>query len=465
MLHDIFIAHAGDDKSDFVRRLAEALREANVEVWFDEFSLHPGDSLRKAIDLGLSQSRFGAVVLSPSFFQQNWPQWELNGLVQRHLSGETDVILPIWHGVTHEDVLRYSPPLADIFALKSSDGLNTVVARLLGKIHPRGSTLIHARDYLMNIGHEPPVISDDWWLDVVEHSASNDAEGTFQEAMGWGRWGFPLPPPSEDSDDRGWRLAWTAAQMLWQQEADAKGICQLTRPEIVHDFIQRMPGLVDACHDHMRYVLSYAPQLAIRGFGGPFEDRIEAQYRRDRRKHLLRRTKKDRSGTGLTTNHKPPRCSEELAIRASDLGGYEPVHIAAYYFDGELNGPPVELYDHIDCIAWLLSDESMWLPPKVRRALTVGMADRAVWPWSEDRPGRSGFKGNSDTGQLASELYKHRSASAFGLKKAVRRDLELRLAFSTQLLGLPERAKTVADRFMEFGFIPAFYEAQRRLGR
>jgi TIR domain len=216
MLYDIFIAHSGDDKDDFVRPLAEALIAANVEVWFDEFSLQPGDSLRRAIDHGLSQSRFGAVVLSPSFFQRNWPRWELNGLVQRHLSGENDVVLPIWYGVTKDDVLGYSPPLADIWAIDSRLCLNSVVARLLTKIHPKGSTLIHARDYLIHIGYAPPVISDDWWLDVAEHSAGNDAEGTFQEAMGWGRWGFPLPDKSEDPDDRGWRLAWAAAQMIWQ---------------------------------------------------------------------------------------------------------------------------------------------------------------------------------------------------------------------------------------------------------
>jgi hypothetical protein len=440
MLYDIFIAHAGDDKSDFVRPLAEALREANVEVWFDEFSLQPGDSLSKAIDRGLSQSRYGVVVLSPSFFQQNWPQWELNGLVQRHVSSETDVILPIWHGVTHEDVMRYSPPLADIFALRSSDGLNTVVARLLGKIHPRGSTLIHARDYLIRIGYEPPVISDDWWLDVAEHSAGNDAEGTFQEAMGWGRWGFPLPDKSDAPDDRGWRLAWAAAQMMWQREADAKGICQLTRPEIVHDFIQRTPGLVDVCHDNLHYLVSYAPQLAIRGFGGEFEDAIDAQYKGHRRHDVL-------------------------AIRARAFKAVDAAGVAWSYFHGELHGPPVSFHDDIDCIAWLLSIESHWLPSKVRRVLTTGMADHAHWWWTEEHRGIPGFQATADTGQLWAELTKHRSQGAFQLKKAVRRDLESRLTFSTALLSLPESATTLADRFLEFGFVSAYYEAQRRRNR
>ena len=31
-------------------------------------------------------------------------------------------------------------------------------------------------------------------------------EGNFQAAMGWGRWGFPLPPDGETSAERGERL-------------------------------------------------------------------------------------------------------------------------------------------------------------------------------------------------------------------------------------------------------------------
>ncbi len=52
------------------RPLAESLRKENVEVWYDEFSLKLGDSIRQSIDKGLRQSRFGVVVLSKSFFEK-----------------------------------------------------------------------------------------------------------------------------------------------------------------------------------------------------------------------------------------------------------------------------------------------------------------------------------------------------------------------------------------------------------
>lgn len=67
MLYDVFVSHASEDKDAFVRPLVERLREAHIEVWYDEFSLNVGDSLRRSIDRGLAQARFGIVVLTLVF--------------------------------------------------------------------------------------------------------------------------------------------------------------------------------------------------------------------------------------------------------------------------------------------------------------------------------------------------------------------------------------------------------------
>ncbi len=71
MLYDVFISHASEDKDNFVAPLALALRQEHIEVWYDDFSLSLGDSLRESIDKGLAQSRFGIVVFSHSFFNKN----------------------------------------------------------------------------------------------------------------------------------------------------------------------------------------------------------------------------------------------------------------------------------------------------------------------------------------------------------------------------------------------------------
>ena len=76
LLADVFISHAAEDKEKVARPLAEALIEQGLDVWYDEFSLNLGDSLQESIDKGISESRFGIVILSKSFFGKNWPKKE-----------------------------------------------------------------------------------------------------------------------------------------------------------------------------------------------------------------------------------------------------------------------------------------------------------------------------------------------------------------------------------------------------
>lgn len=131
--YDVFISHASEDKDEFVRPLAEALAESGFSVWYDEFELDVGDSLREAIDRGLAVSKYGIVVLSPSFLKQNWPKYELNGLFAREVEGRK-VILPIWHKLTKTDVLAYSPMLADKLALSSQSMNMDEIVQGLSKV-------------------------------------------------------------------------------------------------------------------------------------------------------------------------------------------------------------------------------------------------------------------------------------------------------------------------------------------
>lgn len=113
--YDVFISHASEDKDAVVRPLAHALKAEGLSVWYDEFELRIGDSLRRKIDQGLGSSRFGVVVLSKSFFSKGWTNYELDGLVTRAVSGE-QVLLPVWHEVSKREVMGYSASLADKLA-------------------------------------------------------------------------------------------------------------------------------------------------------------------------------------------------------------------------------------------------------------------------------------------------------------------------------------------------------------
>jgi hypothetical protein len=127
---DVFISHASEDKQDVVEPMARALQRRGLKVWYDRWVLKIGDSLRHHIDDGLASSRYGIVILSATFLRKKpWTERELDGLVQKEVNGKK-VILPVWHGVTREDIAKYSLPLADKVAGNTSDGIETLADRL-----------------------------------------------------------------------------------------------------------------------------------------------------------------------------------------------------------------------------------------------------------------------------------------------------------------------------------------------
>lgn len=466
MLYDVFICHAAEDKDSLVRPLAEILRKHRVEVWYDEFCLRPGDSLRRAIDRGLTSSRLGVVVLSPDFFSKSWPQWELDGLVQRELAAENPVVVPVWHRVTHEDVLAFSPSLADKVAIQSAKGPAAVARRLLEILTPGGSTLLIARDLVLDFGGRPPVVTHDWWLDVVEASSANPVEGTFQEASGWGRWGFPLPPRGTSPQQRGERLGWAAMQMTWMRAASERRISQVTRPELVLRFIEELPGLAVTCEACPEFLAVYAPQLVIPGLGGSFE-RVFAEALRRPRSGLGGSEGEAQAGGG-----ERPRRYEWLALRDPEFDSLDAAQIACDFIVGYpvSFGPEARVYDTIDYVAWFLSVESSWLPRRHHRFLLRGLREWGTWEWwaHSRQDTEHPFPGVDGSGVLSDEMLHtfDKPGKPFHLSRNAKRDLTSRLEFSKSILGLPESSDLLAARFIRARFIQAWLsEARRRRPR
>src|SRR5690348_507169 len=92
---DVFISHASEDKAQIALPLAKRLEADGLRVWLDKHEIRLGDSIRQKIDLGLRNSRYGVVILSPRFFAKKWTQKELDALTA--LVDVTDKkILPVW---------------------------------------------------------------------------------------------------------------------------------------------------------------------------------------------------------------------------------------------------------------------------------------------------------------------------------------------------------------------------------
>ncbi len=454
MFYDAFISHASEDKEPFVRLLAESLRAKNVAVWYDEFTLRVGDSLRKSIDHGLSKSRFGIVVFSKSFFSKPWPQWELSGLVQLQTNAKSPVILPIWLDVTRDDVLQFSPPLADLYAISPADDIATVIEKLLEVISPQGSSLIVARDRLLEVGFDPPAVTDDWWHKAIEYCGSNPEEGTFQEAMGWGRWGFPLPPSGKTAAEKGVRIAGAALQMNWQRCAKKQRISQITHPDEIRAFIEQTIGLRAACTEFPHYLASYAPQLIIPGFGGDFELLFDEWHTASRAEQAVRKAQGSQCGIALTTNGELPLCDEVMALHDPDFGNYEPASVACHFVQGFAVsfGPPTQVFDTIDYIAWFLSKSSLWMPSHCHEFLLTGLRGWATWQW-DVHMGATEYPSSATTGSLFEQMFRARRVEKFRLSKNAKQDIIDRLGFSVRRLDLPESPSELCERFIDAGFI------------
>lgn len=130
---DIFISHASEDKDDVVRPLAISLRQEGLSVWYDEFELRIGDSLRRKIDKGLANSKFGLVVLSKSFISKGWTNYELDGIITKVVTGE-QVILPIWHNITKNEIIAFSPSLADKLARNTATHTTDEIAKEIAEL-------------------------------------------------------------------------------------------------------------------------------------------------------------------------------------------------------------------------------------------------------------------------------------------------------------------------------------------
>ena len=119
--YDVFVSHAWEDKEEFVEEFVQALTDRNIRVWYDKSRIKWGDSMRARIDEGLRKSKFGVAVLSPNYIAENkyWTKAELDGLFQMEsINGKT--LLPIWHNLTKQQVMDYSPIIASKLALTTA---------------------------------------------------------------------------------------------------------------------------------------------------------------------------------------------------------------------------------------------------------------------------------------------------------------------------------------------------------
>jgi hypothetical protein len=130
-----FISHDSLDKDSVARPLTITLQKMLCPVWYDEFALRVGDPLRESIEKGLKECKKCVLVLSPHFLSNNgWTKREFNSIFTREILEDARLVLPIWCGVTKEQVYEYSPSLLNVKAIIWDESKLEDICRQLNRV-------------------------------------------------------------------------------------------------------------------------------------------------------------------------------------------------------------------------------------------------------------------------------------------------------------------------------------------
>jgi hypothetical protein len=134
-LRDIFLCHAWDDRKGSAKELHDLLESKGVSVWFSEKDVALGAPLLREIDKGLVKSRIGIVLVTPLFIKRIRNE----GIADKELSAllARDLLVPILHNTTFEDLREVSPLLGSRSGLSTiEDSMPDIAAKLAELVAP-----------------------------------------------------------------------------------------------------------------------------------------------------------------------------------------------------------------------------------------------------------------------------------------------------------------------------------------
>lgn len=129
-LRDVFLCHAWDDRKESAKQLHDNLESKGISVWFSEKDVLLGAPLLREIDKGLAYSRVGIVLVTPSFLKRIRSE----GIAEKELSAllARDLLVPIIHNTTYDELREVSPLLGSRSGLSTSeDSMDVIAAKLV----------------------------------------------------------------------------------------------------------------------------------------------------------------------------------------------------------------------------------------------------------------------------------------------------------------------------------------------
>ncbi|MEW6664852.1 MAG: toll/interleukin-1 receptor domain-containing protein [Thermodesulfobacteriota bacterium] len=124
-----FLCHASEDK-DLVRRLASDLMAHGIDVFFDEWEIRSGDSIRRKIETGLERCTHFVAILTPNSIAREWVNTEIDAGFIKKIEGNCRFI-PLRFALPVDKL----PPLFRSLHSPSMDDYENGLAQLISDIH------------------------------------------------------------------------------------------------------------------------------------------------------------------------------------------------------------------------------------------------------------------------------------------------------------------------------------------
>ena len=133
-LRDLFLCHAWDDRRGVATELHDLLEAEGVSVWFSERDILLGQPFMREIDRGLAKSRAGLVLITPALLKRV----DNRGVSDKELSEllARDVLIPVVHQTTYEEVRKVSPLLGSRNGLDTAeDSMEVIAIKIAELVH------------------------------------------------------------------------------------------------------------------------------------------------------------------------------------------------------------------------------------------------------------------------------------------------------------------------------------------
>lgn len=122
----IFLSHSSKDKS-LARKIAEDLKNQDMDVWFDEWEILVGDPITQKIDTGLEECKFVAVLLTKNSVESGWVAKEWQSKIGREATEKMVFVLPLKADDCRIPQLLIDKRYAD-FSRDYNQGINELIA-------------------------------------------------------------------------------------------------------------------------------------------------------------------------------------------------------------------------------------------------------------------------------------------------------------------------------------------------